>query len=252
MATQRRILSQHAVTALVIGAVFLGTLAATFMLPPEDVRLVSEDGLVRVEGKSAFGNLADIRVLDGEHNEAPVLGAQYQVLAAGEPISTPFSITFTYDPRRLDLKETSPLAVMAYDARVLAWRYFPSVQDASAKTLTAEIVGSNTLYAWSYGYRRELSPLKQEAVLLDELLSFPPEGAVGYTVATSIGSDESSLVLLKEERDRGGCAGVYRVGTSETLTSKEVEEDGLMERVMVFWQIGNGCAEGESVHTSLE
>lgn len=250
MAKRRRISRYQLTTAAVIAAVFIGTFVAVFFIPPEDARLRSEDGRVTVDGVAAAGAELQIVPIEEVVPQPPVLGDVYEITLDGSALTSNFTISMNYEDRRAAIAgigSESALKAMVYDPRVLAWRFVPSVVDYTQGELVVDVPAGTSGVLWSYGFLSEGMLPENEKVLLDELISFPPEGAVGYTVVSSFGSEEIDYLLLDAERDRGGCAGVYETGDQTTITSKEEIQGGSMYRLMAFWEIAEGCDEGERI-----
>lgn len=240
---------------VLIVAIFLGTVVAVSFSAPEGVRSVSEDGMVLVESRAVAR--MDVSIIQKEEQlipHPPALGKVYEIRVNNAPLSSPFSLTMTYDPSALSIVGEHPgggLSILAYDSRFLAWQFLPTVVDSQKRTLTTEIPPGFSSFLWSFGFRSEGTRSSHEDVLLNELLSFPPEGSVGYTAVSSFGSEEIDYLLLDSQQDRGGCGGVFRIGTSVVPTSKEELVDGNTYRLMVFWQVADGCALGEKISSEM-
>ncbi len=256
MAKRRRISKYQLVTTLVIAGVFIGTIFATFIISPEDILAESDDGIVRVEGFAKAGTSVEIeKQTQTLPPFPPVLGDVYRIHIDGQPLPPSFVVRFRYNEDAVAVfgqGSGGGVSVMVYDTRLLAWRYLPTVVDVQEQTVTAEVPPGLNAQLWSYGIVSSGVAPENADVLLDELISFPPEGAVGYIASDAFGSEEIDYIVRNIQLDRGGCDGVYRTGKEETMTSKEVHWDGNTYRIIVYWQIDEGCSEGEIMRSQYK
>jgi len=253
---RRKFTKQSLATAFIIAAVFVGTFLVVILAPPEHVRAVSENGNVRVEGVARGKGELVIR--------EPLQGFVYEVLFGGEALPPSFTISMNYqalsnfsDSAEFECPgESAPNVnvwnVALYDTKLSAWRAIPSTYDPATAMVTAEVPAWSRATLWTASHESDFcKPEYNDAVLLDELLSFGPERAVGYEVVATAGFEEGSFGLVDAQRDRGGCDGRYRAGSEETVTTRERKlENGSTYRLIAFWQLEEGCEEGEHLSTS--
>lgn len=239
----RRIIKQKTIIMLVITLVVAGSLVALFALTPESVRLRSADGCfnlvgeIGVESEVVFNERLD---LTGPFSL--IVGSVYGIDFGSQVLPQPFSLALCVDPAWGVLNE---LSIFAYDDELSAWRMMQSVNNPFDSTLTTEIRIPFSL--WAVGRSFTFGVPTVHDSLMNELLAWPPEAAVGYRVYSSFAIEDGDFVLINDQVQRGGCSGVYFSGSDQTITSVERVVAGGTYRLSVIWEMGEGCMEGEEI-----
>lgn len=245
--SRAKTISQEFIISLLLGIVFFGTLIATFAIPPEELRLVSEDGRVRVEAQVPAPELARLLVRERDTDPLSFLrGPLYEIDLGIEVLPQPYQLRILYDPSWFGENDPETIRLYYFDERLSAWRIYPFTLDADEEVIEAEIITTASL--WSLGISGPEDAKGYEDIV-SELISFPPEGAIGFTVSI-VAADSDDILLLDSERVRGGCEGQFRLGTSETITTRERRIGSALYRAQAHWQLAEGCASDERIEPS--
>lgn len=233
-------MKREALLPLVIAlAAALGT-AATFALPdmPERRQATSEDGRLTVTTDGAV----PVSVTNTEFGTS-----LYRVESAGQPLAVPFALSYSY------LAPSAPLAFFAFDEGTSSWRRIDTVNDPVAGTVSAQ--GTPGAAEYLVASVTVPDPHPNAPSVLDAMLSAPPLGAVGYEASLSVAASEDELTGFFEARtdafpSRGGCGGTFGRGSGQTASTREIDQDGTLTRILVRWEIDGGCEPGETISPS--
>ncbi len=243
MARRRKQIRSLAIAALTAG-VLIGTLFVLGSPEPEQVRAVSDDGRVAVAGflreVDGSGGIVITRRDDLGRPFAELTSPAYEIASAPAGGRQALTLTAAYD---------APDPVLYYFDRPLsAWQAYPSVADPAAQVLVAEIPAGGPLI-WAVGRRIPFFgiPDEYDSVMMDELVSAPPQGAVGFRAFIARSADAGDWVVVVDELGRGGCGGRFRSGASRTITSLDRSFDPAVYRVGVVWELDGGCASGSAI-----
>ncbi len=238
----RRIKKQSFVISLTIVAVLAGTMLVIALRPPEGIDVTSPDGRVRAEGNVLSGETAVVIEALAHKEGLPDLMREplYRIELTRSLSPLPFTLRF---------RSLESATLYAFDQRLGAWQPVPSVWQAD----TQEVVAQVRLFEsqlWGVG-----SALSQEIpsfapVVVDELRAAPPPDAVGYRAfaAVSSGADRD-FVMIDSVLDTGGCNGAFKSGKTQTLSSKDRTIGSGDVRIGMLWEIGAGCAKGETIRS---
>lgn len=224
---------------LVALAVLVGTGTVGFLPDPEARVTTSADGAVRIEGSWR----ADVpppailrRSLPGPL--LAVRGAPYEISAPLAPEGSLYRVSFNIGS---SLGERPVL--YQFDADLAAWRALPAEQSADQWRLQIE---TQALSAglWGMGISLPVDrPAGAEGALRDALRVWPP-GAVGYQAFAMRVNAAGDAVLLADPVDTGGCDGLFHLGNTQTKTSRDVPFGDDAYRIVVRWQMADGCSPG--------
>lgn len=236
-------IKQNTVITLVIIMAAAGTLVAIFTLAPESVHLRSADGCFYLQGK--IGQASEVTAsqrLDLDKAFSVLPGPIYEINFGSDFLPSPFTLTLCAQPQWGPINE---LSIYAYDDKLAVWRPMQSVPDPGNSTLTAEIRTPFSL--WGVGRRLAFETPNEHEAMMEELLAWPPESAVGYRVYASFALEDGDFVLVDDLVERGGCSGVYFSGVKQSGISVEKEAVGGIYRLNAIWELGEGCMEGEEI-----
>jgi len=207
----------HAIPVLLVFAAVLGTVAVIVLRQPEAIHAVGDDGRVTVDGRGTGEVvIANAGLRSGS---IPV----EDISSDGLPLPARLTLTLAYDPA-LRAQAARPLSLFGYDVSLAAWRRVASVDDPAAATLTGPFALATR--RWTYGVVPDESFSSEAAVVIDQLASFPPAGAVGYRAYVAVTQGGEDFFLLQAGLGSGGCAGVFRSGRSQIVTSHDVSHAG--------------------------
>ncbi len=214
-------------------SVVIGLATAFVVLVPEpDVRTaVSEDGRFEVRGIANPTLPIVITERDGVLQPHHVIGIPvYGVVLGGGALPSSFVV-------RMRTQDGDTL--FAFDEAILAWRPLAASSDRTEGVLEATAIPSATAYG--FGVRPALSVPRERAAVLSSLLTGAPPGAVGFEATDAVAFADDEFILLGEHFVRGGCNGRFVSGKTSTVSSQEVPLPQAAYRMMVRWQIGDGC-----------
>lgn len=181
-----------------------------------------------------------------------VIGNVYFVDPSGSILSAPATITMRYTESMLVGVDPAQLVIGYYDLEAQAWRTLSSRLNRTTQELSAE-TGHLSSWALLVDHQVEL-PLALND-LIHDLTVEPMEGATGYVVEVAYTLAGQDYVLVPGNVVTGGCGGVYELGQTQEWTEAEesyqAQVDGVDQavdfKVIVKWELGNGCEEGEEL-----
>lgn len=218
--------------------VVVGTWFAIAAPDPERHSIASPDGAVRIDGVWNPG--VEPKIVRRDDLKGPftaVQGFVYELSGAPAPDGSPYHLSFSL-PSSLSATHAT---LFTYDSTLSAWRPVPATRTEDQWSLEME-TPRVPLGVWGVGMVPSLpmSPLAAFSALLDA----PPPGAVGYRAFAATSTVTDDFVLDGGVRAQGGCAGYFAVGAQRTKTSLDLRLAGGTRRLIVEWQIGEGCAPG--------
>ena len=233
------------VVALILAASF-GTAAVLALPDPDRSSATSADGRFAAHG--TFSALQVERLPDriSQAGDVPA----YRVTAEGSAPARAYDASLSYDPAWAAQRfHGAALALWSYDPALSVWRRAASQEDRVAGAVSAEgVPGASD---WTLAPADSGPVPVAAASLLDALLSFPPDGAVGYeafAAAAEPGSED--FFLVAEPLARGGCAGTFASG-HETTVTKELRSSSGTVRVAIRFQVSAGCPPGAALAPAL-
>ena len=248
----RKKIKQKTVIFLLVLLVIGGSLFVLIKPQPETVHLSSRNGNFDLSGQ--VRNSTTLKFKKRENIAVPFLFASsvYEI---------DFGQTFLAKALLLQLKNENPeldfqsSSIYAYDPSILAWRRQNSFFDFKRESFSLEI--DQPFKLWTVAEKQKLGEgdLKDVSLqtfegMLNELLAWPLEKAVGYQVYLSFSWNDRDFILLTDQVGYGGCQGNYQEGLSETLTSSEKKVADKFYRLSVVWQLDEGCLQGEKIESS--
>jgi len=234
---------KHAIPVVLVLAAALGTAAIVALRQPDVIHATGDQGRVRVDGRGV-GELVIVHVGERDDSGIPV----EDISLDGLPIPASFLLTLSYDPA-VRAKAPRPLSLFAYDAVLAAWRSIPTAEDAGSTTLSAYAAVASR--RWTYAVLPDDTLPSGAATVIDQLVSFPPTGAVGYRAFAAVSPHGDDFFLLNDDLGQGGCDGTFRRGRDQTVTSHDVAVSGLAMRYEVQWELADGCVDGGKLAPSL-
>lgn len=224
--------------------VMIGTWFAMVVPEPEAHSIASSDGAVRIDGiwpSGAEPNIVRRDELNGPFTA--VQGFVYTVSGSPAPDGSPYHLTFSLPPSL----GASRATLLNYDSELAAWRPIPSTLGVDRWSLVVEmprLPGG----LWAVG----MVPSLPASANIDfsTLTDVPPPGAVGYRAFSAASTVSDDFVLDGALSDQGGCEGQFIVGSHRTKTSLDLRLAGGIRRLIVEWQLGDGCAPGQQILSS--
>jgi hypothetical protein len=214
----------------------------------EELRIASSDGVIEVEGLVANPDYA--RIVKREQFSqilSAIRSSVYEIDLGTSVLPQPYILSFSYEEEWFGNATPEQIVLYYFDERVSSWRAHLSSIDSESHIVEAEVVTPATLWALGLSGPEDVPEAYEH--LLNELISFPPPNAIGFSVNVSA-TEAEDFILLQPELLIGGCEGRYRLGQSETITSREYLSANVVYRVQALWQIANGCVEGEGIKPS--
>jgi hypothetical protein len=233
----------HAVPILLVFAAIVGTGAILALRQPDVIHVAGDDGRAVVDGHGV-GTVAIVNAGARPGTGIPV----EDISLSGLPLPAGFTLTLSYDPS-VRAHAPRPLSIFGYDAPLSAWERVPSVDDPVSATLSAPTSVAAT--RWTYAVLPDDAVDPQAKVVLDQLVSFPPPGAVGYRAYVGLTQGGKDFFLLDGDFGQGGCGGAFHAGRAQSLTSHDLSQAGETARYEVQWEIGDGCPAGQKISPAL-
>ncbi len=225
--------------------VVLVTLAAVIAPEPEEVEVVSDDGILTLTGVARASQPFSI---DLTNNDGGGLleNTFYVIEPRGIGLEVPAVLTFDVSSFEGEVD------VFWYDEDFMMWREVAADQASeSAVTITTDRLGSFVLGSPP----AVIAPTF--AHQYDSLLEMAPDDVVGFEMASGFSIDDSSTIFINDSEQFGGCAGTLGRGNLEERTALDQDLVVPVEDVdqlvtfsfMAEWYIssGGGCEEGENL-----
>lgn len=224
-----------------VGIILIAVIAAlaVFANPPEEIRIQSSDGRVRLEGRAP----RDLGPFTIEKNEArgsaphtAVVGGIYDISPSLVLLPLPVRLTFTYNPDELGSGNPLDLVIARFDVSRDRWEPVPGTVDLLRESVTANV---RTLSEWALLVREDfIAPPELETSAWELLLENRPPNVVGYTVDLEYATVPNDFVLYRPAHIRDGCRGFFE-GEEEKVTSDIVIIEETTYRIRITWELGD-------------
>jgi hypothetical protein len=236
MSVSRRnpVASGAAIGILVL--VLAGTYALLQLPDPERSFVSASDNGARLEG--AWSPSTPPRVEPSPRSGAftAVRGTPYTVIAPAPVLGRPYTLSVAV-PKDVSLKEAT---LYWEDLTLGAWRAVPSVSVENAWFLET-VLDTLPARTWAVGVAYKPTPSAQALSALRSLVAVPPPGAIGYRAVYLSSAVPDDYVVAQDPFGSGGCDGRFQSGTEQTKTSVDATAS---ERVVVRWELADGCLPG--------
>lgn len=212
---------------------------------PEYTKIVSDDGVVTIEG--LVRESQDVQI----HSLGNYL---YDIYPADSVFTQPLSVTF--DVSQADF--TFDIAVYKYNPDVLMWEavsaaYVPGVQQI---TIAQSSFGR-------YMIKESVDIESPDFISsYNSLLTMAPADTVGFEVAVGFITADGSIIRLPEKTQIGGCGGMFAQGNRTEMSQQEqsvrVYVNDVAETVQFFfvarWDVLDdiGCVDNVRLEVSTE
>ena len=243
--TKKQLLEHVGVTVL-IAVIFIGTFLVIFSSSPEEVRVVSDDGVLTVEGVAQAGIEMSIKQEESGMPLSVVISPLYTITVQGGGISEADIIV---SPNSEWGSLIEDLIVYVYDFSHASWVPVSTRVDFENQQLrsTTKLWGSTII---SIGTLQDYAITNSSHKLLDSVLNSAPDNAISYTAELYFASQLGDFVLINSSLDQGGCAGKFLSGRDTHVVMQEQSINEGTERVRVVWVLGDGCGEGAQMRSS--
>lgn len=232
---------QLVLRTVVILLILAGTAFLLVSNNPEERSVTSGDGRVTVTATLARDQTLDVAEVPGTNSVVytAVLGPVYQLYPAGQVLTTPATLTFSYG-EAIPNAQALALRVGYFDDAFQMWRTVETRLDTSKHQASASI---NEFSEWALLQLDDVARPNFEKEIT-ALISAPPEGAVGYTLEVGYSDQPGDFVILNGAGKSGGCGGQYQTGESTQMTStSDMFGDNLEYQIVAVWEIGEGCGD---------
>ncbi|MFZ2681484.1 MAG: hypothetical protein WAZ14_00050 [Patescibacteria group bacterium] len=206
--TSERIFSSLAVLAVI--AITVGFFTTH---EPEDVSVVSEDGVLTITGLARQTQPLTVTLSDTV--QQPLFGTSYVIEPAGIALDEPAVLAFSISTEQS--ADIDALQVFRLHPSLNMWE---SVMPVVAHTDEIIAIETSRLGTFAVGSVPNFEP-PVFANVYEDLRNLAPVEAVGYETAVGYRLAEQELMRLPRVGERGGCGGAVRVGDGESVSSLE-------------------------------
>lgn len=246
--------SERWLSSFAVVAVILITVGYFVSQEPEELQVVSDDGVVTITGLAR--QTQPLTFVSQDRVMAPLSGSAYTITPNLITLEEPAVIAFkVLDYQQSDI---ASLDVYRFHPGLTMWE---PVTPVVAHTDDVIAVETGQLGSFAVGSVSDVqAPVF--ANVYDDLRERAPKDAVGYEIAVGFTRPDHEVIRLLSLGERGGCGGIVRVGDGESLSRSEhrarvMVADREEELTFVFvtrWftSSAGGCAADESIRPLVE
>ncbi len=167
---------------------------------PEHYSVVSEDGIVSIEGSVRSNIDIEIEVQEVAGSESlpwPV----YFITPEKAVLESP--LTLIFDVSSLEQEDPDKAVVYRYDENLMMWQNSGVILERDTSKISVEI---DKLGYYTLGHEFNFEILEQK-LLIDEVLALAPEGTVGYEINVGFAPVDDVMIQVPGILYSGGCFG---------------------------------------------
>jgi hypothetical protein len=240
---------------VLLGLILLGTAIMIFTVSPEEIIIISDDGLVEIDGSFATSSLPSGEIKIQKYSDIDIEGSftavESSMIYTIEPedmtLPQPLEISMKYK-----LGDQQNVQLGYYDQNLHGWRFIQTYYNDENEMLYGEI---NRFGKWALLNVYEIEADEPIELIFNQLLKGSPENSIGFNSDLSYSIIPGDYVFIDETYARGGCGGNFNAGINEVSTSLDREVlatiDGIDRlinlRINTIWEIGAGCADDSEI-----